>query len=206
MVPEPACVRITLSPDDIERWPDTPVLRSAASAWCRSRAITVRFPAVDRAVPICRHLTRLWLDQQHLTDENIRHTILLVTTELATNAIVHTDSTVITTHLRRDRTRLRVQVRDQGIASAGKPHWHNASGFGRGLGIIAGSTRALGTHVADDGARTTWATVSLTDGQPLSRSGTTDTMPAQRNDTQWDTAHASQGPLGSATSAGCRGR
>lgn len=168
MVTETECAKIVLSPQDIERWPDTSVVRSTASACCRSRTITVRLPAVDRAVPICRYLTRLWLDQQRLTDEDFRHTILLVTTELATNAIIHTDSTMITTNLRRNRTDLRIQVRDQGITAAGKQHWHNATGFGRGLGLIASSTRALGTRVADSGARTTWATVPLADDQPPS--------------------------------------
>ncbi|ALP00164.1 regulatory protein [Streptomyces hygroscopicus subsp. limoneus] len=182
MVTEPECAKIVLSPQDIERWPDTSVVPSTPHAWCRSRTITVRLPAVDRAIPICRHLTRLWLDQQHLTDENICHTILLVTTELTTNAIVHTDSAVIITHLRRNRTHLRIQVRDQGIASAGKRHWHKAPEFGRGLGIVASSTRALGTRVADSGARTTWATVSLMDGQPFSDSDKPDIISAQVGD------------------------
>ncbi|MBC7267524.1 MAG: ATP-binding protein [Streptomyces sp.] len=116
---------------------------------------------MDRAVPICRSLTRLWLDQQHVREDSVRHTALLVTTELATNAILHTDSTVITTHLRRNRSHLRIQVRDQGTAPEDRQHWHHTSGFGRGLGIVARCARALGTHVADDGSRTIWATVSL---------------------------------------------
>ncbi|MET8560814.1 ATP-binding protein [Streptomyces flaveolus] len=154
--------------------------------------MTVRLPAVDRAVPICRYLARLWLDQQHLTDDNIRHTILLVITELATNAVVHTDSSLITTNVRRNRTHLRIQVRDQGVASAGDQHWHNASGFGRGLGIIASSTRALGTHVADDGARTTWATVSLTGGRPACRLERPCTIPAQVGGAQRNITRAGQ--------------
>ncbi|MFB8774879.1 ATP-binding protein [Streptomyces broussonetiae] len=158
---EPACIRIALSSQDVEQWPEMPAARTPASLWRRSRALTLRLPAVDRAVPVCRSLARLWLDQQHVREESIRHTALLVTTELATNAILHTDSTVITTHLRRNRSHLRIQVRDQGITSADRQHWHHASGFGRGLGIVAGSARALGTHIADDGARTIWATVSL---------------------------------------------
>ncbi|MES4893058.1 ATP-binding protein [Streptomyces sp. NPDC096012] len=204
MVTEPECARIILAPQDIERWPDTSVVRSTPPAWCRSRTITVRLPAVDRAIPICRYLTRLWLDQQHLPDENICHTILLVTTELATNAIVHTDSAVITTHLRRNRTHLRIQVRDQGIGSAGKQHWHKAPEFGRGLGIVASSTRALGTRVADSGARTTWATVSLLDGQPSSAPDKPDIIPAQVGHAQRSPAHASGGPLGSTTQEGHR--
>ncbi|MGW0880215.1 ATP-binding protein [Streptomyces sp. NPDC002671] len=160
-----ACARIDLSPQDIERWPDSSAVRALAAVWCRSHIVTVHFPAMDRSVPICRYLTRLWLDQQHLADQGIRYTALLVTTELATNAIVHTDSTVITANLRRNRTHLRIQVRDQGRGSTGK-HWHNASGFGRGLGIVASCTQALGTHVTDDGTRTIWAAVSLTGSEP----------------------------------------
>ncbi|MER7690935.1 hypothetical protein [Streptomyces sp. NPDC097610] len=160
-----ACARLVLSPQDIERWPETSAVQAPTTTWCRSHTVAVRLPAVDRAVPICRYLTRLWLDQQQFTDQSIRHTTLLVTTELTTNAIVHTDSAVITTNLRMNRTHLRIQVRDQGKMSAGK-HGHNVSGFGRGLGIVASCARALGTHVADDGTRTTWATVSLTGSEP----------------------------------------
>ncbi|MFI9246569.1 ATP-binding protein [Streptomyces sp. NPDC053086] len=206
MVTNPAGVEIILSPEDIERWPDTSVIRTTAPVWCRSRTITVRCPAVDQAVPICRHLTRLWLDRQGLTDEDIRHTILLVTTELATNAIVHTDSTVITTSLRRNRTHLRVQVRDQGVASAGKTHWHNGSGFGRGLGIIASSTRAFGTRVADSGARTTWATVCLTNGQPPRGPDKPDAITACVDDARWGPPHAGRGPSGFAKRERCPGR
>lgn len=156
-----ACSRVVLSPPDIERWPHSPAVRAMAPAWCRSPVLTLHLPALDRAVPICRYLTRSWLEQQHLTDQDVRHTALLVTTELATNAIVHTDGTDISVGLTKHRTHLRIRVRDQGRVSTRK-HWHNASGFGRGLGIVAGCTRALGTQVADDGSRTIWATVSLT--------------------------------------------
>ncbi|MFJ3307396.1 ATP-binding protein [Streptomyces sp. NPDC086549] len=155
-----ACVPITISRQEIERWPNTPSARVLTDEWSRSRTITFRLPAVDRAVPVCRYLTRSWLDQQHLTDEDIRHTALLIATELATNAIVHTGSTVIRANLQRNRNHLRIQVRDQGTVNSAK-HWHNASGFGRGLGIVASSARALGTRIERDGTRSIWATVPL---------------------------------------------
>ncbi|MET8695318.1 ATP-binding protein [Streptomyces bauhiniae] len=158
-----ACARIVLSATDIDRWPDASDIRLPAAAKCRSRSLTVYFPAMDRAVPICRHLSGLWLEGQGLADRDVRYTTLLVTTELATNAVLHTDSTVIIASLRRNRTHLRVQVRDQGRTATEK-HWHKVPGFGRGLGIVAGCTREFGTHVDDDGARTIWATVALTAG------------------------------------------
>ncbi|MER6501718.1 ATP-binding protein [Streptomyces sp. NPDC001455] len=158
-----ACIALT--PQEVERWPDTPVASTLATGWLQSRSTTLHLPAVDRAVPVCRYLTRLWLDQQHLTDEGVRQTTLLITTELATNAILHTDSTVITTNLQQNRSHLRIQMRDQGSERTVK-HWHDKSGFGRGLGIIANCTRALGTHVGRDGCRTVWATVSLTRPPP----------------------------------------
>ncbi|WP_424862747.1 ATP-binding protein [Streptomyces sp. MMS24-I29] len=158
-----ACIALT--PQDVERWPDTPVAGALASGWAGSRSTSLRLPAVDRAVPVCRYLTRLWLDQQHLTDEGVRHTTLLIITELATNAILHTSSTVITTSLQQNRSHLRIQMRDQGTKRTVK-HWHGNSGFGRGLGIVANCTRALGTHVGRDGCRTVWATVSLTRRPP----------------------------------------
>ncbi|MEU6383820.1 ATP-binding protein [Streptomyces bauhiniae] len=154
------CARIVLSAADIDRWPDTSDIRLPAAAKCRSRGLSVHFPAMDRAVPVCRHLSGLWLEGQGLTDRDVRYTTLLVTTELATNAIVHTDSTVIIASLRRNRTHLRIQVRDQGRTATEK-HWHKVPGFGRGLGIVAGCTREFGTHVDEGGARTIWATVAL---------------------------------------------
>ncbi|MGW2212649.1 ATP-binding protein [Streptomyces sp. NPDC001781] len=157
-----ACARIVLTAADIDRWPDASYLRAPAAAAYRSRGLTVCFPAMDRAVPVCRHLSRIWLERQ-VEDRDVRYTALLVTTELATNAIVHTDSTVIVAGLRRNRTHLRIQVRDQGRTATEK-HWHKVSGFGRGLGIVAGCTREFGTHVDDDGARTIWATLALAAG------------------------------------------
>ncbi|MFF2849109.1 ATP-binding protein [Streptomyces sp. NPDC058001] len=117
---------------------------------------------MDRAVPVCRHLARLWLVHQRLTDENLRHTVLLITTELATNAIVHTGSTIITANLQKNRKYLQVQVNDEGNKPTGHDHWHNTSEYGRGLALIITSTQALGTRVERDGTRTTWATVPLT--------------------------------------------
>ncbi|OIK23525.1 ATP-binding protein [Streptomyces malaysiense] len=115
---------------------------------------------MDRAVPICRSLTRSWLAQQRIADEDVFDTVLLISTELATNAIVHTGSAMITMSLRRNKDHLRIQVRDQGTQSAGK-HWHNTSGFGRGLEIIASYAGVLGTRRGADGTRTMWATVNL---------------------------------------------
>ncbi|GAA2507772.1 hypothetical protein GCM10023100_42550 [Actinocorallia cavernae] len=154
------CARVTLSPQEIDRWPDTPVARALATLWPRSRTATFSLPAMDRAVPICRSLTRSWLAQQRFKDEDICDTVLLISTELATNAIVHTGSAVITMSLRRNKDHLRIQVRDQGTQSAGK-HWHNTSGFGRGLEIIASYAGVLGTRRGADGTRTMWATVNL---------------------------------------------
>ncbi|MGW7404157.1 ATP-binding protein [Streptomyces sp. NPDC054833] len=161
LTPARTCVPITISRQEIERWPNTPSASALTDVGPRSRTITFRLPAVDRAVPVCRSLTRSWLDQQHLTDEDIRHTALLIATELATNAIVHTGSAVISANLQRNKNHLRIQVRDQGTAMSAK-HWHNAPGFGRGLGIVASSARALGTRIERDGTRSIWATVPLT--------------------------------------------
>ncbi|MGW5047524.1 ATP-binding protein [Streptomyces griseoluteus] len=155
-----ACARIVLSATDINRWPDVSDIQTSAATKCQSRSLTVYFPPMDRAVPVCRHLSDLWLKGQGLANRDVCYTTLLVATELATNAIVHSDSTVIVANLRRNRTHLRIQVRDQGRAATEK-HWHKVSGFGRGLGIIAGCTREFGTHLDDDGARTIWATVDL---------------------------------------------
>ncbi|WP_411575141.1 ATP-binding protein [Streptomyces fradiae] len=160
MLTKRAFAPIVLSPQDVERWPDSSVIQASTTAWRRSQALSIHLPATDRSVPICRDLARLWLDEQQLADQDTGHTALLVITELTTNAIVHTDSTVIAASLRRSRTHLRVQVRDQGRLSTGE-HWHNTSGFGRGLGIVASCTQALGTHVADDGTRAIWATLPL---------------------------------------------
>ncbi|MFF7977488.1 ATP-binding protein [Streptomyces sp. NPDC007905] len=116
---------------------------------------------MDRAVPVCRHLTRLWLDKQHLTDEDLNYVTLLVTTELATNAIVHTGSATITAELQKCRSFLQIQVQDEGTKPT-SAHWHNTCGYGRGLALIATSAQALGTRIERDGTRTIWARVSRT--------------------------------------------
>ncbi|WP_326615470.1 ATP-binding protein (plasmid) [Streptomyces scopuliridis] len=115
-------------------------------------------------MPVCRHLARLWMDSEDITDENARSAALLVISELMTNAIVHTNSVSITGRLRKAGDWLLVEVQDEGGATA-VPHPHRAgyaNESGRGLVLIAQSVQALGTRLETDGGRTFWARISLT--------------------------------------------
>ncbi|RPK32204.1 Histidine kinase-, DNA gyrase B-, and HSP90-like ATPase [Streptomyces sp. ADI92-24] len=157
-------VQIALSPREIEQWPKTASARALAYGWPTRQPASFRVPTLERAVPVCRHLTRLWMDSEDITDESARGAALLVISELMTNAIVHTSSISITSRLRKTGDWLLVEVRDEGGAtSAPRPHDADyANEHGRGLVLIAQSVQALGTRLESDGGRTFWARISLT--------------------------------------------
>ncbi|MYZ34781.1 ATP-binding protein [Streptomyces sp. SID4917] len=121
-------------------------------------------PTLERAVPICRHLARLWMDSEDITDESARCAGLLVISELMTNAIIHTNSVSITGRLRKTGGWFFVEVQDEGGAvSVPYPRRSDYSNeYGRGLLLVARSVQALGTRLETDGGRTFWARISLT--------------------------------------------
>ncbi|MFE2038627.1 ATP-binding protein [Streptomyces scopuliridis] len=156
--------QIALSPREIEQWPKTASARALADDWPTRQPASFRVPTLERAVPVCRHLARLWMDSEDITDESARSAALLVISELMTNAIVHTNSVSITGRLRKAGDWLLVEVQDEGGATS-VPHPHRtdyANEYGRGLVLIAQSVQALGTRLETDGGRTFWARIPLT--------------------------------------------
>lgn len=153
--------QIALSPQEIEQWPGKALARVLAGNWPAGRPASFRVPALERAVPVCRQLARLWMDSENITDESARWAVLLVISELMTNAIVHTNSVSVTGHLRKAGDRLLVEVRDGGGAWS-VPHRVGHTGeYGRGLALIARSVQELGTRRGGDGGRTFWAQILL---------------------------------------------
>ncbi|MEU3183365.1 ATP-binding protein [Streptomyces sp. NPDC006923] len=169
-----ARVQITLSPREVERWPDT-AARALAHDWPKGRPASFSVPTLERVVPICRHLAGSWMDSQDITDEGVRYAVSLVLSELMTNAILHTNSVWITGHLRKTGDRLLVEVHDEGGASvAAHPHRaRHANEHGRGLALVAQSVQELGMRLEADGGRTVWACVQVTAQAPRQRTAST---------------------------------
>lgn len=156
--------QIALSPREIEQWPRTASARALADGWPTTQPASFRVPTLERAVPVCRHLARRWMDSEHITDESARDAVLLVISELMTNAIVHTNSISIISRLRKVDDWLLVEVQDEGGAASAPPSpgADFANEHGRGLVLIAQSVQALGTRLESGGGRTFWARISLT--------------------------------------------
>ncbi|MFF3751461.1 ATP-binding protein [Streptomyces sp. NPDC002018] len=150
--------QVALSPLEIEQWPHTLAARYLTRAWPKGRPASFRVPALERAVPVCRDMTRMWMDAGGITEDNARRTVLLVVSELMTNAIIHTNSSTISGRLRKAGERLVVEVRDEGRTSA-VPRARRADDteYGRGLVLVIKSVQALGTRLETDGSRTVWA-------------------------------------------------
>ncbi|MFF2412314.1 ATP-binding protein [Streptomyces sp. NPDC058092] len=153
--------QIALSPQEIEQWPDTASARALAGGCSARGPASFRVPALERAVPVCRQLARLWMDFEDIADEGARCAALLVISELMTNAIVHTSSLSVTGRLQRDGDWLLVEVQDEGGTSSVPHRAGNAGEHGRGLVVVAQSAQALGTRQETDGGRTFWARISL---------------------------------------------
>ncbi|MFF1913504.1 ATP-binding protein [Streptomyces sp. NPDC058239] len=153
--------QIALSPQEIEQWPNAASARALVDDWPAGRPAAFRVPTLERAVPVCRQLARLWMDFAGITDEGVRCAALLVISELMTNAIVHTDSRSITGRLKKDGDWLLVEVQDEGGTSSVPHRAGDANEYGRGLVVVAQSAQALGTRRETDGGRTFWARISL---------------------------------------------
>lgn len=124
-----------------------------ARSLCADHAVATRseFPGSAEYVARVRHWLRAVLGACPAGLD-----AALLTSELVTNAILHSDSghggtfAVAVTHRASD---MRVEVADQGghwIAAAEQDHYH-----GRGLVIVSGLARAWGV-TGDDSGRTVW--------------------------------------------------
>ncbi|MEU3050044.1 ATP-binding protein [Streptomyces sp. NPDC006984] len=92
-----------------------------------------------------------------------RETVLLVVSELVTNAVVHTGGHLVSCLLHRTADRLRVTVHDQGSGPSGPRVCRDAQGErGRGLLLVEAVSLAWGSYDGERGAgRSVWCELPL---------------------------------------------
>lgn len=116
-------------------------------------------PAVPVAVGTARRIVRDLLTAWGVPGE-VRDDVLLVISELVTNALVHAAGERISCRLRRTAERVRIEVEDQdggpGLPVVGRPGPHEQ--HGRGLFLVEALSSDWGvTAVPDRPARVVWA-------------------------------------------------
>ena len=123
-----------------------------------SPTVGVDLPSSAASVSRARRFTETWCQAWEIT--GTIDVALLVVSELVTNAITHGQGTCAL-RLRIDDGALRVEVGDRG---AGSPEITDAGANdegGRGLRIVALSSRAWGVDGAGEGSKVVWAEIPL---------------------------------------------
>ncbi|SOB88970.1 Histidine kinase-like ATPase domain-containing protein [Streptomyces sp. 1331.2] len=154
---------IPLTTAEIDGRPTGALAEDVLRHWVRGRPLSFRLPSLVRAVPVSRRLAGLWLDAEGVRAGHTREAVLLVISELVTNAVEHSNSAYITAWLRRTADRLLVEVRDQGRTSV-VPRLHRATpeeDHGRGLALVADHSQDWGVRLGTDGSCSVWAAVPL---------------------------------------------
>ncbi len=155
---------LTLSSRQIDEWPEGGDLSAfLGDGWQDGRPVSFSIPPEERAVPVCRRLSRAWLDAQQIENEDTRYAVLLVISELTTNAILHSASSRVTSRLWRADGKVFVEVCDQG-RSASVPrlgHPPETESHGRGLSIVTRCATSWGMR-RGTGECTVWAAVDIT--------------------------------------------
>lgn len=98
----------------IAGWPEERNSLVPADCWGSAQRVVLRMPALKRAVPVCRSLVRSWLDGQQIHDEDTRYLVLLVLSELFTNAIQYSAGPRITCRIGKSENHLHIEVHDRG--------------------------------------------------------------------------------------------
>jgi anti-sigma regulatory factor (Ser/Thr protein kinase) len=92
-------------------------------------------------------------------DPNALDEAVLMVSELATNAVVHTSSP-FTIGIDRSDHEARISVTDQGVGTPRLRHAASTDTDGRGLGIVAAIATAWGVDLHPD-SKTVWFTVPI---------------------------------------------
>ncbi|WP_406464215.1 ATP-binding protein [Streptomyces sp. NBC_00111] len=133
--------------------------------WADATRTNFRIRAEERSVPAARRYTRIWLEGiQGIEDDVACESMLLIVSELVTNAVVHTGSTWITCYLWAAADVLHVEVQDQGTRLAG-PSIRSATAdeeHGRGLLLVETLAQDWGIVPDPDEGRSVWAAVPFT--------------------------------------------
>ncbi|MFH8633540.1 ATP-binding protein [Streptomyces lydicus] len=166
MLPTMHGADVILTARHIDTWPDARSALVPADGWRTAGRLSIGLPPLERSVPVCRVLARAWLDGQRIHAEDTRHLVLLVLSELVTNAIQHSASMRITCRLRKAGDLLHVEVHDNGgtpwvprMRRPGQGQEH-----GRGLELVARSAVQWGRRVEAGNGCTVWASLPLTAG------------------------------------------
>ncbi|MFI0907666.1 ATP-binding protein [Streptomyces sioyaensis] len=152
----------------IASWPRERNEVVPADCWSSAQRVELRLPALKRAVPVCRSLARAWLDGQRIHDDDTRFLMLLVLSELCTNAIQYSAGTRVTCRIWRSEDLLHIEVHDRG-GSASVPRVRHPGGkqeHGRGLELVATFSSRWGRRIEADSSCTVWAAVPLAAGTP----------------------------------------
>ncbi|MGW7576313.1 ATP-binding protein [Streptomyces sp. NPDC054765] len=150
----------------IASWPQERSALIPADCWRSAQRVVFRLPALKRAVPVCRNLARAWLDGQGIHDEDTRYPVLLVLSELFTNAVQYSAGRCVTCRIWKSAGLLHIEVHDRG-GTASVPLLRRpgqAQEHGRGLELVAKSSWRWGRRVEDDNSCTVWAAIPLTAG------------------------------------------
>ncbi|MEU5209573.1 ATP-binding protein [Streptomyces sp. NPDC020742] len=163
MLPTMHGVDVILTARHIDTWPEPKSALVPADGWRSAGQLTVSLPPLERAVPVTRALARTWLDGQRIHGDDTRYLVLLVLSELVTNAIQHSASMRITCRLRRSEDLLHIEVHDHGgtpwvprMRRTGPGQEH-----GRGLELVAKSCAQWGRRTDTGDGCTVWAAVPL---------------------------------------------
>lgn len=106
---------VTVAVRHIANWPRERSEIVPADCWSSAPRVAFRLPALKRAVPVCRSLARAWLDGQRIHDDDTRYLMLLVLSELCTNAIQYSAGTRVTCRIWRSKDLLHIEVHDRGV-------------------------------------------------------------------------------------------
>lgn len=110
-----------------------------------------------------RHRALAWLIRNSIARQ-ATETAALIVSELVTNAVVHSNTTVISCALQLDGSLLRVEVTDQGTSCTSPVIRHAAVDemSGRGLLLVSAVSETWGASPAIPSGWTVWATVRTT--------------------------------------------
>ncbi|WP_328687666.1 ATP-binding protein [Streptomyces caniferus] len=150
----------------IASWPRERNALIPADCWRSAQRVAFRLPAVKRAVPVCRNLVRAWLDGQGIDDDDTRYPVLLVLSELFTNAIQYSAGRRVTCRIWRSEGLLHLEVHDRGGTSSVPLMRRPAQTqeHGRGLELVAHCSSRWGRRTEADSSCTVWAAIPLTAG------------------------------------------
>lgn len=127
-------------------------------------SVTAQFDPLPDSVRAARRFVVTALDR---VPEEQADDAALLTSELATNAVIHANSRYTIT-VKRDGGRVRVEVADMAAGAARRCHYSPTSGTGRGLGMVEDLAHAWGVEEDAAGGKVVWFELVVTEPRSLS--------------------------------------